>query len=257
MLKPSSRIGSFLYSTRGVRHYGRKILYSLPSYTVDLPDGNRILIDPKDESHEWVVEEIYNEAPYERIFGMRPGDCIVDVGANIGVFTVKAAKLVGPSGSVIAIEPSKKNYAFLVANIALNGYRNILTGNWAASDEKGEALLFLDGVGWRSSLFQDKGAWPWKPRATERTKMDTLDSLMDSCRVQKLDILKIDVEGAEFRVLKGGATLINRFRPRIVLEWHPWAEPIHRVSEFLTSFHYHVITTENKEGLTLLYATPE
>src|SRR2546422_3309249 len=120
MLEPSSKLGSFLFKTRFVRHFGRKVLKRLPVYSTLLPDGNKILIRPADRSHQWTVNEIYQERAYEQMFDISAGDTVIDVGANIGIFTVKASKLVGPTGTVISLEPASKSFTLLEANIMRN-----------------------------------------------------------------------------------------------------------------------------------------
>ena len=99
---------------------------------------------------------------------IEPGMVVVDVGAHVGYYALLAAKRVGPQGKVYAFEPDPTNYALLLKNIELNGYRNILTTGEAVSDRVGTATLYLAGLDTgRHSLFRhglpQRGKW-WSKR---------------------------------------------------------------------------------------------
>ncbi len=249
MLEPSSKVGSFLFKTRFVRHFGRKILRRLPVYSTLLADGNKILIRPADRSHESTVKEIYQERVYERMFSISVGDTIIDVGANIGVFTVKASKLVGPTGTVISFEPASKNFRLLEANIMRNHLSNVKPFEYAVSDSEGEASLYVDRASVRASLFSDQGDSEKTPRnieAIESVKTVSLDTLVESLKSDCIDVIKIDVEGAELAVLRGAKRTIAKHLPKIVLEWHPWGGPLAEIHSFLSTSGYKVIESYKK-----------
>lgn len=140
-------------------------------------------------------------ALYERC--LRPGDTVVDCGANIGYFTLIFARLVGPRGRVFAFEPEPTNHRLLARNIASNGYGNVTTAQQALSRVAGEATLHLaqDNLG-------DHRLGPVRDsRRVISVPVTTLDS---SCaaRAERIDFLKMDVQGREPAVLDGAHELL-------------------------------------------------
>jgi FkbM family methyltransferase len=151
---------------------------------------------------------------------LRPGDTFVDVGANIGYFTLLGAKLVGPQGRVVAIEASASALGQLRANIARNRVEGIVRCvHAAASDSEGTATLYqgdYDNVG-TASIIRASG------RPSERVRSAPLDALLLSTEIFAARVIKIDVEGAEWLVLKGMESLLPRLQPNaeIVMEITP------------------------------------
>jgi FkbM family methyltransferase len=130
---------------------------------------------------------------------LQPGDVLVDVGANIGYYTLLGSKLVGPAGKVVAIEASPRTYASLQQNIERNRAENVRAVNAAASNQRGTVQVFAgtpDNIGGTSIM----------PRhgAVEAT-VDAfpLADLLDSEELARASVIKIDVEGAEAFVLRG------------------------------------------------------
>lgn len=152
---------------------------------------------------------------------LRPGGVFIDVGANIGTFTIPAAKHVGPSGRVIAIEPSPDVFKILEKNVALNSTGNVQLICAAAGASDDDANFYpapVDhfGMGSRAPQFN---AAPITVRSV------TLDSIVKELNLTSVDALKIDVEGFELDVLKGAIELLSRERPPlIVFEFCDWAE---------------------------------
>lgn len=153
---------------------------------------------------------------------LRPGDTIIDVGANIGYFSLLASSLVTESGKVFALEPENENFTFLTRNIELNRFSNIRALNIAAGDTKKEAVLFIDPLndGGHSlggispeSILQLGTA----DAATSRVRMETLDALLEVEKITHLKIIKIDTEGWEFHVLQGALSIIKRLSPPFIL----------------------------------------
>ncbi len=129
---------------------------------------------------------------------------VVDVGANVGYFTLLAASLVGKEGRVLAIEPEPRNYNELVDNIKANDIKNVRMFHKAMSDRCGFAPMYLSAVEW--------GEHSLLPSHTKK-KSDVVVSLAcldDIVRDMNVDLLKIDTEGNEFAVLQGASKLIQR-----------------------------------------------
>ena len=131
---------------------------------------------------------------------LRPGDTFIDVGANVGYFTLLAAKLVGPEGTVVAIEASPSTYAALRTSIEANQATNVRALNVAAFDcETTVPIYYLPEEEFTSgaSIFRTIGPQeaivPAKPLVT----------ILSASELSKARLIKIDVEGAEERVVAG------------------------------------------------------
>lgn len=147
---------------------------------------------------------------------LRPGMIFLDVGANIGFFTMFAASLVGSTGRVFAVEPFQSNLKLLYLNAQLNGFAHVTILPFAASDES--CLLAFDNVasnGQVSPLRPDL-AFLLDTTLVYGARLD--DALRE---VASVDVIKIDVEGAEYRALRGARALLERSRPTIVSEFSP------------------------------------
>jgi FkbM family methyltransferase len=155
---------------------------------------------------EWALDEIRLSKHF-----LSQGDVVVDVGANIGTHAVLFARLVGPEGGVHAFEPQRLSYQMLCANAALNGQTNIYARQVGLSDAPGEARVPIPDlqVGGNFGNFRLEAH-----QQGECVPVVTLDSLT----LPKVRLLKIDVEGMEAKVLRGGRKLIARDKPVILVE---------------------------------------
>ncbi len=143
-----------------------------------------------------------------------PGSVLVDVGASTGVYTLKAAQLVGAAGVVLALEPFLEIAAMLRRSIQANGFANVRLHECAAGDRAGTGLLWtnLGRPNSYSLVRRDPNA------SSLPVPTVTLDDLCRAEGLDRLDYLKIDVEGAEDRVLAGARELVARYRPVIQVE---------------------------------------
>lgn len=137
---------------------------------------------------------------------IRPGMTVADVGAHIGYYTRLLSELVGPSGRVFAFEPEPENHAVLVANLAANRYRNVEASDAAVSDRVGTATLHLSPGSSNHSLLSGYT----QAQGAREVRTVTLDSFLSDRGVERLDFVKIDVEGAEPLVLAGMLRTISR-----------------------------------------------
>jgi FkbM family methyltransferase len=147
-----------------------------------------------------------------------PGDCFVDVGASIGYFTVLASALVGGKGRVVAIEPGPQNQPLLLLNVASNQLANVQVFPVALSDRR-EILSYnrLSSNGAVTAANVDAQALI----TGDLVPALTLDELLRG--IERVDLMKIDVEGAEWRVLQGAKETIARCRPTLIFEFTPRA----------------------------------
>lgn len=140
---------------------------------------------------------------------VKPGDTVVEVGANIGCLTVPLAKIVGPKGKVIAFEPIAENAGLLGLNCAANGYTNVEVKQVALGSEPraGE----MPAAPWDPNDLHNSGGHS----LSEDARVETLDGLIG---LERCDFIKIDVEGMERDVILGARETIARFRPVLFVE---------------------------------------
>jgi FkbM family methyltransferase len=170
--------------------------------------------------------EDFNPAREEdiiKLFRPKEGDVVIDVGAHIGKYTILASKMVGSAGKVIAIEAHPANYDILNKNIVLNKLSNVVTLNYAVHSKEGVVKLYEPG--------QEEGFTIYNTIMSDRetvnnqkyieVKANTLDSLMLANGISQVNWIKVDVEGAEFEVLKGSTSVLSSNKDiSILLEVH-------------------------------------
>ena len=177
------------------------------------------------------IDEIYSRKVYDRIFGPKKEWTVVDIGAAFGIYALRASKMVGKNGLVIAIEPDPINFKFLKHHIKLNRVSNIVPVNSAVGDRVGTVKLYQ-----REALSHSINR-PYFGCKYIMVKMLTFDYLMRSLNIDHIDLLKVDVEGAELEVLKG---IKETFVERITMEYHG-KEKVRQVSHLLESRGYDVL----------------
>jgi len=150
---------------------------------------------------------------------LEPGETFIDIGANMGLYSLFAATKVGRCGVVVAIEPSGRDFERLRFHVELNRLTNVHLLQVAASNHKGEARLLVapDRNAGHNTL-GDFGYSGITPEATETVRLKQVDDVVQSMGLQKVDFMKVDVEGAEFHVLQGAQDTLRLFRPTILLE---------------------------------------
>jgi FkbM family methyltransferase len=191
---------------------------------------------------EFTTYDLYfNRTRYEPITtdflidALKPGDVFVDIGANHGYFTLIAASQVGPSGRVYAFEPNPPVFAQLAAHVRLNGFDDrVRMSDAAQSDSDGEAIFFVSQCRTNSGL---SSLAPAAERLeggllssdhTVRVRTETFDGWYARTSPGRIAVVKIDVEGAEDRVLNGmAATLRSGAIQSIVCETN-WDGVVHR-----------------------------
>jgi len=150
---------------------------------------------------------------------LRRGMTFVDVGANMGLFTLFAAKKVGKQGTVVAIEPSNRDFERLRDNVELNGLSNVRLFQVALSNCRTHAMLLVATE--EKSGHNTLGAFGYESVVEQGRELVSVDRLDDIVRVegmQRIDVIKLDVEGAELLALQGATETLMRFRPVLLLE---------------------------------------
>jgi FkbM family methyltransferase len=172
---------------------------------------------------------------------LRPGDVFVDVGAHVGYFTLLASRRVGPTGAVLSIEPNPFALKQLAQNVERSQLQNVLVEHTACGETRNVVQLYLhtESNSSKASLYPGDVTGD----VAVEVPCTTLDHLCQERSLQRVKLVKIDVEGAELFVLRGMKRIMREMRPVIVLELHPHlleavGTPLHGVLAFLREFDY-------------------
>ncbi len=185
------------------------------------PLGVRLWLDPLNHLGMSLAEGPFEE-PVMRIMEkyLGPGAVFLDVGANEGVHSVYAARLVGAAGTVLAVEPQSRLHAVLDRNFALNGLRNYRLWACALSDHDDATLLLnlYPGLNTGSSSVVARCRFC---RALERVRTKTASALIAESGVDRVDLVKVDVEGYEPEVVHGLLPALRERRVRaLMVDYH-------------------------------------
>ena len=180
----------------------------------------------------WQIDATQYEKEAWHLITCPKGGYAVDVGAHQGFYTTKLAKEAGPEGEVLAFEPEPINMSMLHYNVGYNNIRNVKARRVALSDHDGEGTL----IAYQAYVSKDsakhflRGACPEqymedkpelhvpKPQLELKVQVRKLDSVIEW--PPTVDFIKIDVEGAELKVLKGAERTLSRWGPRLAIETH-------------------------------------
>jgi len=180
--------------------------------------GSKMLLNPLDTAlTPWLQQGIWEPIQTKLFEGeIESGDVVIDVGTNVGYYTLLAARLVGPTGKVYAFEPDPEAFGFLVRNIELNGYQNVVAVPSTLSEKAGEVTLYRDTLHRGDQRSYDPG----DARIPTQVQATTLDRYFAD--ISSLDLLKIDTHGSECMILDGGRSLLDREQDLgIIMEFAP------------------------------------
>ena len=168
-----------------------------------------LLFGTREREHKHILEKV-----------ARPGMRVFDIGANIGYYAVMELGLIGPAGSLVAIEPSPANIGLLRKNLALNGYSNVEIIEAAISDQGGERLFYLSRES-NLNTFHNVGSGV-DHLSGERVKVKTLTVPEVAAKCGVPDLIRMDVEGHEVEVIRGMLPSIRNgvLAPMIIFETH-------------------------------------
>jgi len=182
--------------------------------------GYKFFIDRRDFmiSSYLLEEKIYEPMETELVKSQaKRGDVVIDLGANIGYYTLIFAGLVGKSGKVIAFEPDTDNFALLKKNIEENKFENVVLINKAVSDKNGKTKLYLSENNKGDHRIYDSG----ESRKSIMVETVCLDEFLKDYK-DKINFIKMDIQGAEGNALKGMTSLIkNNKKIKILTEFWP------------------------------------
>jgi len=183
--------------------FGKYIFYYLPD---DKYVGQRVAL----EKYEPYLTNLM-------LSKIKAGDMVLDIGANIGYDTVLFANKVGKKGKVIAIEPDPINFEILQKNIKENKLFNVVVVQAAVGNENKKMKIFES-----RENYGDHRMWGEKGRNTKDVFCRRLDDLLKELDYQKIDFIKMDVQGFEPLVIEGGKETIEKSKPIIFFEYWPW-----------------------------------
>jgi FkbM family methyltransferase len=180
------------------------------------------------------------EYEVESRIDLNEGETFVDIGANVGRYSLKAATL-RQDIKIISIEAHPKNYEALCRNISCNGFSNIIPINKAASDKKGKIRLYEHVTDDNRILADDFSIHiDHNKKSSIEIESDTIDNILRDIGIRRPDVLKMDIEGAEILALKGATETLDKLR-KIIVEIHE--DNMQQVKEILLAhgFDIHVI----------------
>jgi len=150
----------------------------------------------------------------------KEGMTVIDIGANIGCHTLLFAKLVGPRGKVIAFEPMSWAFSKLIRNIELNNFDNIILEKTALSNENNKNQEVNFSCSWPISGIVDFKRYLAHQAHIMKDVVDfiTLDDYVSKKGISKIDLIKLDVDGYEFKVIRGALETLKLYNPIIIME---------------------------------------
>lgn len=177
---------------------------------------------------------------------LEKGMTVIDIGAHIGLLSTIIAQKVGASGRVFSFEPTPSTFQLLQKTIAINGNQKIITPfNKAVSDKSGTTTFYItDKPAHNSNSLANTKRENVKEFGID-VKLVSVDDFASENKLSKIDLIKIDAEGAELSVLKGAEKIITAFRPKILLALHPlsiisFGDSLPEIWDFVTGKGYKV-----------------
>lgn len=187
------------------------------------------------------------------VFRPKEGDVVVDVGTYIGRFTLIASKCVGKSGKVIGVEPNPENFEIVRRNVQMNQSTNVVLLNAAASNREGILRMYKGPAGGWTTI------QPISDRFFDAPCIK-LDTSLEKLGIEKVDWMKIDVEGAGLLVLEGSARILRRSEDlKLIVEIHTWTDEA-KIIDLLEQYGYrarrlepiakiyHIMATKKREN---------
>jgi FkbM family methyltransferase len=211
----------FLYSSTRIMRVSKKLLLE-----IHVPNHDYRIHCPLNKEDFIVMTK--HEEEIIGIFRPKEGDIVVDIGAHMGRYTIPSAKSVGVSGKVIAVEAHPYNFGILQHNLKLNKLTNVSALNSAVYSKKANLKLYLPdedlGYTMHHSVMTNYLSTKYNneiERKFVEVEADTLDNLLKSSAITTVNWIKIDVEGAEYEVLKGAREILSTNKPiSILVEVH-------------------------------------
>jgi FkbM family methyltransferase len=239
-LKRNINFKDFLYSSTKILGVDKALLLE-----IHVPNHDYRIHCPLNKEDFIVMTK--HEEEIIGLFRPREGDTVVDIGAHMGRYTITSSKSVGGSGRVIAVEAHPYNFGILQHNIRLNKLKNVNAVNWAVYSKRARLKLYLPdeylGYTMHHSLMTNYLTSKYSKEIERRfieVEADTLDNLLKTRGIDEVNWIKIDVEGAEYEVLRGAREILsNNKRISILVEVHG-KDTYHPTMELLRSNNFNI-----------------
>jgi FkbM family methyltransferase len=171
----------------------------------------------------------------------KPGDIVIDGGANQGVFSLSFRSVIQKKGLIISVEPFKYATQNLKLNFLLNNFHNyIIYQNTLSDKNKKNKIYYSDKITDASILI--------KKENYKMINSITIDKIIKQNSLKKLNFIKLDIEGAEFLALKGAKKTLKKFKPKLHLEINSH-DNFAKVYSFLKTYNYSAFIFDNKGNL--------
>ena len=191
--------------------------------------GVNFELNLRDRVQSGIYYDFY-EPVITRLFekSLKRGGVLIDVGANIGYYSLLSVKLVGKEGKVYAFEPMSLAYNRFKKNLSLNNFTNIVLEKKGVSDKNEKLRVY----------FQNEYIVPSMRKKEEGTileniELTTIDNYVKANKINKVSLIKVDTDGYDFKVLKGAMETIKKFKPLITIEVDPKEEDHEMYLDFL------------------------
>jgi len=198
---------------------------------------NLIIKFRKDTTDEFIISEIFTKKEYDvKEFDIIKNPIIVDVGAHIGCFTLKMAKIF-KDGNVFSFEPMKSNFNLLLENIELNKLSNVSIFNLGVARNEGKDKLNIDdnNTGGHSIIYTPSSN-------LEIIECITLENIFEDNNISEIDLLKLDCEGAEYQILYNLPDDYFKKIKNIILEYHDYKNNhVNELIDFLEKKGFNII----------------
>ena len=191
----------------------------------------------------------FEPAVRKKMMDFREG-VFVDVGAAIGIYTIMMSKLLGNKGQVISIEAHPRKFAILTENIRLNNCKNVTAINVACWSESDNLKLYehvFGGPPLDHSLMVET-------RRHVIVKAERIDDILKELGIERVGLIKIDVEGAEVYVLQGMKRTLENTSPQIIFEAEPMSELLSNVCDLLKTHRYTIFPLRDEHYLAMKFA---
>ncbi|WP_123909724.1 FkbM family methyltransferase [Chryseobacterium sp. G0162] len=170
---------------------------------------------------DWIQQQLYFVGDYEKneidyLYSvLQDGDTFIDVGGNIGLFSLNASRIIGNNGHVYAFEAFNPNYKKFSQHLSINNFKNVTLEHLAVADKNDYIEILYNesygNVGMASLYLEDF-------TAKEKVKSVILDDYVRNQKITKINLIKIDIEGGEFSALQGMHEILTHYQPKIIIE---------------------------------------
>jgi len=225
-----------------VRRVGKGFVQS------ELPTG--VVVQPSDSLGE--NYDIYRSRIFDIFYDIQDDDVVIDVGAHVGIFTLRAARKAS-NGIVVAVEPYLPNYDLLMYNLNHNKIQNVIGINEALSDFKGTTRLHI-GIDSLSHTIDEKrkDALNYVPESSIEVKTETLDELINRLNLHRVDFVKVNAEGSELSILKGAKRMLENYDVSLAIAADHYPTQIQEITGYLQRKGYAVL---RHDSMPFVYAT--